>query len=258
MNRRLFWIAIAFWPSITLASNTGDRQLASEQTLEYSTNDELLAEAENLMVGYASAREEFPNKFSFLVRGQRWVSSAKRGVQRTETVFLGAVDESSIANPVGSHHYFAIGTKILDSIGEPQIGANNWLGVVGWHQWLRIAEDSYFRMGLDDKNDSKANLDIDSEEHFFGRRPSGTVDFFNVPVSLAGALNSQNVPRTFLHKYLRDGNIVRAAKTEQEIVGVWEVEGKPGAIVAVTFNAESRMPVSVAGVAGNRKMSMNY
>lgn len=113
----------------------------------FSTDEVLLAEAENAMINYANARDELLAQSACYVRGDSWSFSNSGGMQRIEHIFVGARDENAAAIKSDSpHFYYAHGVRMVQSSG----GKRDYSGQLGftiWDQFVRQNNDTFYRRG---------------------------------------------------------------------------------------------------------------
>ncbi len=215
----------------------------------FSTDEKLIAEAENAMINYANARDELPAQSACYVRGESWNFSDAGGMQKVEHVFIVARDENAAAIKTDSpHFYYSHGVRMIQSSGGKQ-DYSAQLGFTMWDQFVRQSNDTFYRRGAGNKLDRIQQLETDSEDKLpIGKLPNANVDFFIVPVSWYKQIESGSVNKSSLGYFLR-GDVLKAARDGKRLKAIWRFRTPTGQLTGisiVTFDdRQGGMPVRV-------------
>ncbi|QDV81267.1 hypothetical protein [Planctomycetes bacterium TBK1r] len=181
---------------------------------------------DGMMADFAFARSDLPD----------WVACKATGTRVEGTIGKSFV-EMGITHLVvekkgdDGYRYFATGIDF-----RPSSGMNR----VSWEQTFENGVLHYRRIGyrnrLDVMRDMKVKLPEGVPQRVKTKYPK--FDVFNLPLANDGAYIASEIPKEYVEKYfVLNGRINGAEeKLGGEVLGWWDIQGDPGAVVDVTFD----------------------
>lgn len=202
------WVLILLASTLVPKCKCDAQQLSSQQLVDTPA---VIAEAESSMVSFAEARRSFPSEWAMVSRAQYW--SGNESSFRISELFLMSAN-------VKQQSFFGFGHRIqADSVVQPS-------AKVDWHLQLKRGLETYRRAGFDNKFDRRERVDTNGFVLDTDRKSSpllAPLDLFNFAISDSGSFHSGRVNEAQAVNFFLKNEILVAAKSEAEIVGIWSI-----------------------------------